>query len=65
MRHSQTPHRLGRISGPLKLPIDPDEVHLSDRVVTMDMPLLTWGKTKPICNKASQLLKFGRYAGEK
>ena len=38
---------------PLELPIDPDEAHLFDRVVTVDMPLPTWGKTKPTYNKAT------------
>ena len=27
---------------PLKLPIDPNEAHRSDRVVTVDKPLPTW-----------------------
>ena len=31
---------------PLELPIDPDEAHRSDHVVTVDMPLPAWGKTK-------------------
>jgi hypothetical protein len=38
---------------PLELPIDPDEAHRSDRVVTVDMPLAAWGKTKLVCNKAT------------
>jgi hypothetical protein len=29
----------------LELPIDPDEVHHFVRVVTVDMPLPTWGET--------------------
>jgi hypothetical protein len=32
----------------LELPIDPDEAYCSDRVVTVDMPLPVWGKSK-IC----------------
>ena len=38
---------------PLKLPIDPDEAHRSDRMVTVDMPLPAWGKTKPTFNTAA------------
>ena len=30
----------------LELPIDPDEAHCSNHVVTVDMPLPTWGETK-------------------
>jgi hypothetical protein len=30
----------------LELPIDPDEAHRSDCVVTVDMPLPAWGETK-------------------
>ena len=37
----------------LELPIDPDEAHLSDHVVTVDMPLPVWGKTKPTYHKAT------------
>ena len=32
---------------PLGLPIDPDEAHRSDCMVTVDMPLSMWGETKP------------------
>jgi hypothetical protein len=38
---------------PLILPIDPDEAHRSDHVVTVDMPIPTWGETKLACNKAT------------
>ena len=38
---------------PLELPIDTDEAHRSDRVVMMDMPLPTWGETKPAFKKAA------------
>jgi hypothetical protein len=31
---------------PLELPINLDEADCSDRVVTVDMPLPTWGKTE-------------------
>ena len=37
----------------LKLPINTDEAHRSDRVVMMDMPLPTWGETKPAFKKAA------------
>ena len=31
---------------PLELPIDSDEAHRSDHMVTVDMSLPTWGETK-------------------
>ena len=37
----------------LRLPIDTDEAHRSDHVVTVDMPLPAWGETKPVYNKAT------------
>ena len=37
----------------LELPIDPNEAHRSDRMVTVDMPLPTWDEIKPTCNKAA------------
>ena len=40
----------------LGLPVDPDEAHRSDHVVTVDMPLPMWGETKPAYNKASRPL---------
>jgi hypothetical protein len=33
---------------PFDLPIDPDEAPRSDHLITVDMPLSTWGETK-IC----------------
>ena len=50
---------------PLELPIDPDEVHCFDRVVTVDMPLPTWGETKLARNKASRPLRSKRASGKK
>ena len=50
---------------PLELPIDPDEAHRSDRVVTVDMPLPTWGETKLARNKASRPLGSKRASGKK
>ena len=41
---------------PLGLPIDPDEAHRSDRVVTVDNPLPVWGKTEGACSQASRPL---------
>jgi hypothetical protein len=38
---------------PLGLPIDPDEARRSDHVVTVDMPLPTWSKTRPTHYKAT------------
>jgi hypothetical protein len=43
----------------LRLPINPDEAHRSDRMVMVDTPLLAWGETKPSCNRASRPLKVG------
>ena len=65
MRHSRTPGRLGRISGPAQIPIDPDEAHHSDHVVTVDMPLHVWGETKLARNKASRPLGSKRASGKK
>jgi hypothetical protein len=31
---------------PLELPIDPDEAHCSDHMVTVDMALPTWGENQ-------------------
>jgi hypothetical protein len=31
--------------------IDLDEVHCSGRMITVDMPLPVWGKTKPACHR--------------
>ena len=60
VRHNRTLRRLGRISGLLGLPIDPDEVHRFDRVVTVDMPLPVWGRTKTAYNKASRHLEVSK-----
>jgi len=49
----------------LKLPIDPDEAHRSDRVVMVDMPLSAWGEIKHACNKATRLLEVGKDVSEK
>ena len=35
---------------PLELPLDLDEAHSSDRVVTVNMPLPMWGEIDPTCN---------------
>ena len=50
---------------PLELPIDPDEAHRSNHMVTVDMPLPMWGKTKHACNKATRPLEVGNDAREK
>jgi hypothetical protein len=50
---------------PLRLPIDPDETHHFDHVVTVDMPLPAWGETKPAYNKATRPLGVGKDAREK
>ena len=47
---------------PLELPINPDEVHHSDRMVTVDKPLPMWGETKLAYNMASRPLEVGRDA---
>jgi hypothetical protein len=49
----------------LELPIDPDEAHRSDHVVTMDMPLPTWGKNKLANNRATRPLEVSKDAKEK
>ena len=49
----------------LELPINPDEAHLSDRVVTVDMPLPAWGKTKPAYHKVARPLGVSKDAREK
>ena len=38
---------------PLKLPIDLDEAHRSDRMVMVNKPLPTWGETEGACSQAS------------
>ena len=49
----------------LGLPIEPDEAHLSDHVVTVDMPIPAWGKTRPAYYKATRPLKVIKDAREK
>jgi hypothetical protein len=49
----------------LGLPIDHDEAHHSDHVVTVDMPLPAWGETRPTRHKATQPLKVGKDARKK
>ena len=49
----------------LKLPINTDEAHRSDRVVIVDMPLPAWGETKLARNKASRPLGSKRASGKK
>ena len=46
----------------LRLPIDPDESHRFDHVVTVEMPLPMWGETKPACNRATRPFKVGKDA---
>jgi hypothetical protein len=65
MRHNRTPCGLGGYQVPLGLPIDPDEAHRSDRVVTVDMPLPAWGEIKLACNKAARPLEVGKDTGDK
>ena len=47
------------------LTIDPDEAHRSNHVVTVDMPLPTWGETKLTFNKATRPLGVIKDTGEK
>ena len=38
---------------PLELPIDLDEAHRSDSMITVDKPLPAWGETKSAYSQAS------------
>jgi hypothetical protein len=49
----------------LELPIELDEAHLSDRVVTEEMPLLAWGKTKICLSQGTTTPWVKRGTGER
>jgi hypothetical protein len=49
----------------LELPVDLNEAHCSDRVVTVDMPLPGWGETKLSYNRATRPPEVSKDAREK